>query len=81
MHSSPYLYVCGNDRIIYYPRADDLTGEPGDTWDWSAGSYGLLKTWVFFDIFFLFWTLAILSFYSCNNFELQTFALDGTLRF
>jgi len=30
MHSSPYLYVCGDDRMIYYPGADDLTGEPGD---------------------------------------------------
>jgi len=43
MHSSPYLYVCGDDRIIYYPGVDDLTSEPGDAWDWSAGSYGLLK--------------------------------------
>jgi len=32
--------------MIYYLRADDLTGEPGDVWEWSAGSYGLLKTWV-----------------------------------
>jgi len=31
VHSSPYLCVCGDDRIIFYPRADDLTGEPGDT--------------------------------------------------
>jgi len=30
MHSSPYLCVCGNDRMIYYPGADDLTGEPGN---------------------------------------------------
>jgi len=30
MHSSPYLFVCGDDRIIYYPGADDLTGESGD---------------------------------------------------
>jgi len=30
MHSSPYLYVCGDDRIIYYPGADDLIGEPSD---------------------------------------------------
>jgi len=30
VHNSPYLFVCGDDRIIYYPGADDLTGEPGD---------------------------------------------------
>jgi len=30
VHSLPYLFVCGDDRIIYYPGADDLTGEPGD---------------------------------------------------
>jgi len=69
MHSSPYLYVCGDDRMIYYSRADDLTGEPGDAWDWSARSYGLLKTW-YFDVF-MFWTLAILGFYSCNNFDCE----------
>ena len=31
MHSSLYLCVCGDDRITYYPEANDLTGEPGDT--------------------------------------------------
>jgi len=30
MHSSLYLCVCGDDRIIYYSRADVLIGEPGD---------------------------------------------------
>jgi len=30
VHSSPYLCVCGDDRITYYPGVDDLTGEPGD---------------------------------------------------
>jgi len=30
MHSSPYLCVCGDDQMIYYPGVDDLTGEPGD---------------------------------------------------
>jgi len=29
VHSSPYLCVCGDDRITCYPGADDLTGEPG----------------------------------------------------
>ena len=28
MHSLPYLCVRGDDRITYYPEADDLTGEP-----------------------------------------------------
>ncbi|QCD83424.1 hypothetical protein DEO72_LG2g3768 [Vigna unguiculata] len=28
--SSPYLCVHGDDRMIRYPGADDLTGEPGD---------------------------------------------------
>jgi len=31
VHSSPYLYVYGDDRIICYPGADDVTGEPGAT--------------------------------------------------
>jgi len=31
VHSSPYLFVCGDDRITYYLGADDLTSEPGDT--------------------------------------------------
>jgi len=30
VHSSPYLYVCGDDQITCYPGANDLTGEPGD---------------------------------------------------
>jgi len=30
VHSSPYLCVFGDDRIICYPGADDVTGEPGD---------------------------------------------------
>jgi len=30
VHSSPFLCVCGDDRITYYPGADDLTGGPGD---------------------------------------------------
>ena len=29
MHSSPYLCVCGDDRMIYYPGADVLTGVMG----------------------------------------------------
>jgi len=43
MHSSPYLCVCGDDRMIYYPGADVLTGVmgfwrfefwwTGDAWD------------------------------------------------
>jgi len=31
VHSSPYLCVYGDDRIICYPGADDVTGEPGAT--------------------------------------------------
>jgi len=30
VHSSPYLFVCGDDRITCYPRVNDLTGESGD---------------------------------------------------
>ena len=30
VHSSPYLCVCGDDRISCYPGADDVTGGPGD---------------------------------------------------
>jgi len=29
VHSSPFLYVCGDDRITRYPGADDVTGGPG----------------------------------------------------
>jgi len=24
------MFVCGDDRIIYYPGADDVAGETGD---------------------------------------------------
>jgi len=47
MHSSPYLCVYGDDRMIYYPGAVDLTGELGDAWDWRAGWYGLFEDWDF----------------------------------
>jgi len=30
VHSSPYLCVCGDDRISCYPGADDVAGWPGD---------------------------------------------------
>jgi len=30
VHSSPYLFVCGDDRVTCYPGADDVSGEPGD---------------------------------------------------
>jgi len=30
VHSSPFLCVCGDDRITCYPGADDVTGRPGD---------------------------------------------------
>jgi len=28
MHSSPYLFVCGDDQVTCYSGADDVTGEP-----------------------------------------------------
>jgi len=28
VHSSPYLFVCGDDQVNYYPGTDDVTGEP-----------------------------------------------------
>jgi len=31
VHSSPYLFMCDDDRVICYPRADDVAGEPGST--------------------------------------------------
>jgi len=30
MHSSPFLCVCGDDRMICFSGGDDLTGGPGD---------------------------------------------------
>jgi len=30
VHSSPFLYICGDDQITRYPGADDLTGGPED---------------------------------------------------
>jgi len=30
VHSSPYLFVCDDDWVIYYLGADDVSGEPGD---------------------------------------------------
>ena len=29
VHSSPYLFVCDDDRVICYSGAYDVTGEPG----------------------------------------------------
>jgi len=68
VHSSPYLFVCDDDRIIYYPRADDLTGERRDAWVWRVGLYGHLKT-LNFMIFSCFWTLAILAFINVINLD------------
>ena len=31
VHSSPYLFVCGDDQLTCYPGADDVSGELGDT--------------------------------------------------
>jgi len=30
VHNSPFLCVCGDDRITCYSGADDVTGGPGD---------------------------------------------------
>jgi len=30
VHSSPFLCVCGDDRVTCYPGADDVTGGLGD---------------------------------------------------
>jgi len=30
VHSSPFLCVCGDDRVICYPGADDVTGGSKD---------------------------------------------------
>jgi len=30
VHSSPYLFMYGDDQVTCYPRADKVTGEPGD---------------------------------------------------
>jgi len=30
VHNSPYLLVCGDDQVTCYPRADNVSGEPGD---------------------------------------------------
>jgi len=37
VHSSPYLCVCGDDRISCYLGADDVTGGPGDAYTRSEG--------------------------------------------
>jgi len=31
VHSSPYLFVCSDDWVIYHPGADDVSSEPEDT--------------------------------------------------
>ena len=28
VHSLPYLFYCGHDRVICYPGADNVSGEP-----------------------------------------------------
>jgi len=30
VHSSPYLFMCGDDRVTCYPGTDDITGGPRD---------------------------------------------------
>jgi len=30
VHSSPFLCVCGDDRVTCYPGVDDVTSGPGD---------------------------------------------------
>ena len=30
VHNSPYLFVCGDDRVTCYLRADDVLGGSGD---------------------------------------------------
>jgi len=30
VNSSPYLFVCGDNRVTCYPGADDVSGKPGD---------------------------------------------------
>jgi len=40
MHNSPYLCVCGDDRITCYPGADDVTGGPRDAQTRSWASRG-----------------------------------------
>jgi len=30
VHKSPYLCLCGDDRVTCYPVVDDVSGEPGE---------------------------------------------------
>ena len=30
VHSSPYFFVCGDDRVTCYPGVNDITGEQED---------------------------------------------------
>jgi len=62
MHSSPYLCVYGDDQMIRYPGADDLTGEPGDAWDQGARWYGAFWRFKVFDVF-MFWNISRFGFY------------------
>jgi len=46
VHSSPFLCVC-DDRMIRYPRADDLIGGPGDAQTRSEGYLGIFVYMLF----------------------------------
>jgi len=35
--SSPFLFVFGDDRVIRYAGADDVTGDVGDVWRQREG--------------------------------------------
>jgi len=48
MHSSPCLCVFGNDQIICYPGAYDVTSEPGDAQRRRAWATWDLKETLFF---------------------------------
>ena len=54
VHSSPFLCVCGDDRITCYPEADDVTGGPGDTQTRSEGQQG--------DILYMYMDVYLFSF-------------------
>jgi len=52
VHTSPYLFVCGDNRVTCYPGADDVTSEPRDAqWRRVGAEY---KRFVYKDFYVIF---------------------------
>jgi len=64
--SSPFLFVCGNDRVTRYTGADDDTGDVEDAQATEWGLAGIKAR-----DFFVMFSFMILDFENCKALILQ----------